>query len=76
MNAHWEDDGVNCGGQYLEATRDGIYAGVHDHGTFATCSVWTPGCGFSPRHTQHDSVEAAKSHALGELAALDPGMRS
>lgn len=76
MSKHWEDDGVGCGGQYLESARDGIYAGVHDYGSFAICSIWTPGCGFDPRATQHVSVEAAKTHALKELIALDPGMQS
>lgn len=68
----WEDDGVGCGGQYLEASRPDIRAGVHAYGTFAECHVWTPGCGFNPRRTVHATVEAAKAHAESELRALDP----
>lgn len=66
----WEQDGVGLGGQYLDTKNPAIYAGVHAYPSFAECQIWTPGCGFNPRKTQHETVEVAKRHAEEQLALL------
>lgn len=71
--AGWVDDGVGCGGQYLYTSNYYIYAGVHAVGDAADCSIWTPGCGFSPRQTSHTSVAEAKAYAEAQLKLLGVG---
>ncbi|MBN8492371.1 MAG: hypothetical protein J0M00_13205 [Burkholderiales bacterium] len=70
MQTNWEHDGVGLGGQYLETGTEGFCAGVHDYGSFAECSIWTPGCGFSPTKTAHETVDEAKAYAEGRLGLL------
>ena len=66
----WEPDGIGCGGHYLESGVDGVRAGVHEVGSRAECHLWTPGCGFSPQKSMHESVAAAKQYAEQRLAAM------
>lgn len=70
--AGWETDGIGYGGFYLDTSREGVRAGVHDCAIFAECHIWTPGCGFSPRKTMHATVADAMAHAESELRALAP----
>jgi hypothetical protein len=72
VSGRWEPDGVGCGGHYLDTSREGVRAGVHDYGVFVECHVWTPGCGFEPRKTIHASLAEAKAHAESELRAMAP----
>ena len=73
MGACWEEDGVGCGGHYLDTKIDGVRAGVHDYVLFAECQIWTPGCGFAPAKTVHLTVAEAKQHAEQRLAMFTGG---
>lgn len=67
----WKDDGVGLGGQYLgQSETSSLYAAVQAYPSFAECSIWTPGCGFSPRKTIHCTVNEAKQHAEAQMALL------
>lgn len=46
-----------------ECSTRSTWATVVDHGSFATCTVWFPGCGFRPTETQHEDAAAARAHA-------------
>lgn len=66
----WESDGVGLGGQYLLTKNSNLYAGVQAYESFALCSIWTPGCGFSPKQSNHETVEEAKQYAEKQIALL------
>ena len=70
MDSKWTSDGVGLGGQYLNTRYSDLYAGVHEYSTFTECHIWTPGCGFAPRKTTHDTIKEAKQYAEEQLALL------
>lgn len=50
-----------------------FWATVTDYGTFAQALVWTPGCGFSPMESDHDTAEEARAHAETQLHSITAG---
>ncbi len=50
-----------------------FWATVVDYGSFATCMVWTPGCGLSPAESDHEDAQAAREHAETQLYDLTGG---
>lgn len=49
------------------------WATVTDRGTWADCMISTPGCGFNPERSDHDSAEAARQYAESRLRLLMGG---
>lgn len=50
-----------------------FWATVHDYEDFAIALIRTPGCGFSPMKTTHDTSEEAREYAEHRLYVLTQG---
>lgn len=46
---------------------------VSQYGGPVECAVWTPGCGFNPITTKHQTAEEARQHAERQLWTLTKG---